>query len=147
MESPISKKTFFFFDYFCLTFRCGLCIKGEKQSCRPGECPECSPSKLFLFHLTVVVFSLCSFYSLGCVMLLLVIWARPRYQRFIMNRLKVRKIAKFSYFFFSVFIIIFLIIYASIQFEDVLQLVNLQPMDELNPSNHLMVVAQVELIW
>ena len=80
-------------------------------------------------------------------MLLLVIWARPRYQRFIMNRLKVRKIAKFSYFFFSVFIIIFLIIYASIQFEDVLRLVNLQPMDELNPSNHLMVVAQVELIW
>ena len=127
-------------------YRCGLCIKGENQSCKPGECPECSPSKLFLFHLIVTVFSLCSLYFVGCVLLILIIWIRPRYQRFIMSRLKLRKIAKFSYFFFSVFIIIFLIIYASIQFEDVLRLVNRQPMDELNPSNHLMVVAQVELI-
>ena len=131
---------------FVLLYRCGVCIKGENQSCKPGECPECSPSKLFLFHLIFVVFSLCSLYVIGSILVLLMIAARFRLKRLLMNRLKLRKVAKFSYFFASLCIIIFLIIYASIQFEDVTRLVNLQPMDELNPSNHLMVVAQVELI-
>lgn len=126
--------------------RCGLCIKGENQSCAPGECPECAPSKLFVFHLVFIVFSLCSVYLIGCVVVLLVIAARPQCRRLLMNKLRVGKVARFSYFFFALFVYIFLIIYAKIQFEDVIRLVNLQPMDELNPSNHLMMVARVELI-
>ena len=79
-------------------------------------------------------------------MVLLVIAARPQCRRLLMNKLRVGKVARFSYFFFALFVYIFLIIYAKIQFEDVIRLVNLQPMDELNPSNHLMMVARVELI-
>ena len=107
---------------------------------------ECTPSKLFLFHLIIAVFGLTSFYFFGIIIVVTLSLARPKWSRFFLNRLKLRKMAKCSYFGVSFCIIIFTVIYATIQFDDVTRLVNLQPMDELNPSSHLMVVAKVELV-
>ena len=137
-------KTYYFLETF--SSRCGICIKGAGRTCKPKECMECTPSKLFLFHLIIAVFGLTSFYFFGIIIVVTLSLARPKWSRFFLNRLKLRRIAKCSYFGVSFCIIIFTVIYATIQFDDVTRLVNLQPMDELNPSSHLMVVAKVELV-
>lgn len=138
----------YFLRFVLFVCRCGICISGgDKNNCPPSECSECSTAKLYLFYFIIFVSIPCTVYMVLFLTMFILHIVKPRYRRTLLNVFHLRRFTNWTGFFVASGLVFLLVIYGCFSFRDVARIVSMQMMEEMNPSDHLMIVARLNLAW
>ncbi|XP_057296584.1 uncharacterized protein LOC130625495 [Hydractinia symbiolongicarpus] len=127
--------------------RCGICVAGgDENNCMLSDCTECSSSKLSTLYMIILLLIPCFSSILLSFTVLVLGIARPRIRRLCITKFKLGKlISKYSVV-LSLFCIVCIFMFVRVNYNDVFNIVALQLEEELYPSDHLMVIAKINVL-
>ena len=134
-----------FIKFFDCILRCGVCISGgNSNACADHFCTECSTQTFFIIHFVLFIFvASFLFFLISLVSKLLRI---NFFLTFCFSRSSMQFLHRNYITFFALVVCISSYMYLEVILKDILLLVDAQLPEELYPSDHLMVVAKINLI-
>jgi len=127
--------------------RCGICVSGGNEyTCKHSTCSECSTKKLYMYYFFVTSSIVYTCYSVIYIILTVIHFLRRRYFHIYRKIKRIRCLTNHYIFLSCLTLCLLNILFVKFAFWDVLRIIEMQLDEELNPSDHLMVIARIEIL-